>query len=70
MARSPGENNPERRSNGSQFYICLSRAVHLDGLYTVFAHVISGMDVLESLRQGDKITRIKLPKSALAQNVH
>lgn len=62
MARLPGEKNPERRSNGSQFYICLTKSPHLDGLYTVFARVVHGMDVVEKLRIGDKIIRMRLPK--------
>jgi len=44
MAKKPNPVNPERRSNGSQFYICLNRAKHLDGLYTVFAKVINGIE--------------------------
>jgi peptidyl-prolyl cis-trans isomerase B (cyclophilin B) len=63
MSRLPGERNPERHSNGSQFYICLTDAPHLDGLYTVFAEVINGLEVVEQLRAGDKIIRIRLPKN-------
>ncbi len=62
MARLPSEANPERRSNGSQFYICLSRGRHLDGLYTVFGEVISGMENVEKLRPGDKIIAVRLPR--------
>jgi len=62
MARLASEVNPERRSNGSQFYICLGRARHLDGLYTVFAEVINGFDVLEKLRPEDKILQVKFPR--------
>ena len=63
MARFPGQINPLRRSHGSQFYICLSRAQHLDGLYTVFGEVIAGSDVLGRLRKDDKIVRVLLPRS-------
>lgn len=62
MARFPSETNPERKSNGSQFYICLSRARHLDGLYSVFAEVIRGMDNVERLRIGDKILAVRFPQ--------
>jgi len=63
MARFPSQVNVERRSNGSQFYICLSSAPHLDGMYTVFAHIISGMENARKLGKGDRIIRVLLPKN-------
>ncbi len=39
--------NPQRRSNGSQFYFCIKPQPQLDGKYTVFGQVIQGMDVLQ-----------------------
>ncbi|GAB4348859.1 MAG: hypothetical protein Kow0099_31600 [Candidatus Abyssubacteria bacterium] len=42
MARS---SHPD--SAGSQFYVCLAPAPHLDGNYTVFGRVIEGMDVVQ-----------------------
>ena len=41
MARGP---NPD--SAGSQFFICLDSAPHLDGQYTAFGKLIKGEDVL------------------------
>jgi peptidyl-prolyl cis-trans isomerase B (cyclophilin B) len=41
MARSA---NPD--SAGSQFFICLGRAPHLDHSYTAFGKVVEGLDVL------------------------
>jgi peptidyl-prolyl cis-trans isomerase B (cyclophilin B) len=46
-ARLPDNVNPQRHSNGSQFYVCLVPQPKLDGQYTVFGNVIRGMDVLE-----------------------
>ena len=46
-ARIGDKVNPQRRSNGSQFYVCLSPQSQLDGKYTVFGNVIQGLDVLE-----------------------
>ena len=46
-ARLPDKVNPQRHSNGSQFYVCLIPQPKLDGQYTVFGGVIQGMDVLE-----------------------
>ena len=63
MARLPSEVNPERNSNGSQFYICLGSAPHLDGLYTVFARVINGLENVDRLRPGDRILEVKFPKN-------
>ncbi|MCC6953833.1 MAG: peptidylprolyl isomerase [Deltaproteobacteria bacterium] len=60
MARLSDQINPERLSNGSQFYICLAPAPHIDGLYTVFANVRSGMDVVERLRKGDRIISVRV----------
>jgi cyclophilin family peptidyl-prolyl cis-trans isomerase len=44
MARLPDSANPQRDSNGSQFFICVAPCPSLDGQYTVFGHVIQGMD--------------------------
>lgn len=49
MARLPDPINPGRRSNGSQFYICLKPMPNLDGQYTVFGHVIEGLDALDQI---------------------
>lgn len=49
MSRLPDKINPARRSSGSQFYICLKPMPNLDGQYTVFAHVASGMELLDAI---------------------
>jgi cyclophilin family peptidyl-prolyl cis-trans isomerase len=49
MAREGDQVNPQRRSNGSQFYICLSDLPQLDGKYTIFGKVVKGMDVADSI---------------------
>lgn len=51
MARLGNDVNPEKRSNGSQFYICLEPQTFLDGDYTVFAQVEEGMEVVEKIAQ-------------------
>ena len=48
-ARIGDKVNPQRRSNGSQFYVCISPQPQLDGKYTVFGNVIRGLDVLEMI---------------------
>jgi len=44
MARSEDYN-----SAGSQFFICLTRAPHLDGRYAIFGKVTEGMDVVDEI---------------------
>jgi len=43
------DNNPEKKSSGSQFYFCLARLAQLDGNYTVFGKVVEGMDVVDKI---------------------
>jgi cyclophilin family peptidyl-prolyl cis-trans isomerase len=42
----------------SQFYITLRATPQLDGAYTVFGKIVSGMDVVEKLAIGDRIIRV------------
>ena len=46
-------------SNDSQFFICISEQPHLDGKYTLFGQVSAGEDVLDRIRQGDRILRMR-----------
>jgi cyclophilin family peptidyl-prolyl cis-trans isomerase len=69
MARLPDSANPERESNGSQFYICVADCPSLDDQYTVFAHVIRGMDKVKKIANlprdahDDPTTRIEMEAS-------
>lgn len=45
-----------------QFFITTSPAPHLDGRYTIFGKVISGMEVVHALQKGDKIIDMILVK--------
>jgi len=49
MARRDDSVNPQRRSNGSQFYFALGNLSTLDHTYTVFGQVVSGLDVLQDI---------------------
>lgn len=60
MARQGDQVNPERRSSGSQFYICLAAAPHLDGAYTLFGQVVEGMDVVLKINRGDRMEKVKI----------
>jgi peptidylprolyl isomerase/peptidyl-prolyl cis-trans isomerase B (cyclophilin B) len=55
MARSQ---HPD--SAGSQFYICYGTTTHLDGQYTVFGKVVSGMELVDRIKQGDKMTSVAI----------
>jgi cyclophilin family peptidyl-prolyl cis-trans isomerase len=45
-------------TGGSQWFVTHSRQPHLDGGYTVFGSVISGMDVVDRIERGDIIKSI------------
>ena len=47
-------------SAGSQFYITLAPAHFLDGQYTVFGRVVSGMDVVDGIKAGDRMKSVRV----------
>ncbi len=47
-------------SASSQFYIALEDLPSLDGDYAVFGKVVEGMDVVERIKQGDRISTAKV----------
>lgn len=49
MARLGDQANPERESSGSQFYIALKDLPQLDGAYTVFGEVVSGLSIVDKI---------------------
>ena len=48
-ARLGDQVNPEKASSGSQFFINVKDNAFLNGGYTVFGNVISGMDVADKI---------------------
>ena len=50
-------------TNGSQFFITHVATPHLDGMHSVFGHVIEGQEIVNTIAQGDKIETIKIIRS-------
>ena len=53
-------------TGGSQWFVTHSPQPHLDGGYTVFGRVVSGMDVVSRIARGDIIRRISVTEGAAA----
>ncbi|HVA98373.1 MAG TPA: peptidylprolyl isomerase [Bacteroidia bacterium] len=49
-----------RDTGGSQFFICISRQAtqHLDRHHTCFGKVVEGLEVIDTIKQGDVIEKI------------
>jgi len=52
--------NAGPNTNGSQFFITHLPQPHLNGKHTVFGKVVSNQNVVDSIRQGDKIEQVKI----------
>jgi peptidyl-prolyl cis-trans isomerase B (cyclophilin B) len=47
-------------TNGSQFFITHSPQPHLDGRHTVFGKVVEGQDIVNAIRQGDRMIKVEI----------
>ncbi|RPJ85542.1 MAG: hypothetical protein EHM13_00690, partial [Acidobacteria bacterium] len=61
-----GMANSGPHTNGSQFYVTLGDRSYLDGNYTVFGQVVSGLDVVHSIVQGDYIDHVRIVRAGEA----
>jgi cyclophilin family peptidyl-prolyl cis-trans isomerase len=57
--------NAGRDTNGSQFFITFAPVPRLNGGYTIFGQVVSGMDVVNGIRRRDPDTNPDYPGDAL-----
>lgn len=55
--------NAGPNTNGSQFFITHGPTPHLDGKHTVYGETTKGQDVVDAIRQGDKIEKITIHDS-------
>ena len=53
-----------RDTGGSQFFICHNRqnTKHLDRQHTAFGKVVEGLDIIDLIKQGDKIQKMVVLK--------
>jgi peptidylprolyl isomerase len=55
-------------TNGSQFFITIVPTPWLDGRHTVFGNVIEGQNVVNAIKQGDRIERVTIIRNGVAAN--
>ncbi len=56
--------NAGPNTNGSQFFITHIATNWLDGKHTVFGKVVSGLEVVDAVKQGDKIKSVTIEGDA------
>ncbi|MDR0474955.1 MAG: peptidylprolyl isomerase [Treponema sp.] len=60
--------NAGPNTNGSQFFITHKETPWLDGKHTVFGKVVQGQNIVNAVRQGDKIEKIVIIRNGAAAN--
>lgn len=70
-ARMGDHVNPTRASSGSQFYIVQNQrgTPHLDGQYTIFGEVVSGLKVVDAIAMRDMGNGMGTPRERIEMKV-
>jgi len=55
----------DKDTENSQFFITHSMQPHLDGGYTAFGSVVEGLDVVDSIMEGDRVVRARIEVTAV-----
>jgi peptidylprolyl isomerase len=58
--------NSGPHTNGSQWCVMLGNRSYLNGDYTVFGHVVQGLDVVFAIAQGDEVKSVKIVRAGKA----
>lgn len=58
--------NAGPNTNGSQFFITHVATPHLDNRHTVFGHVVTGQNVVDSIEKGDYIVHVNILRKGAA----
>ncbi|MFX0123557.1 MAG: peptidylprolyl isomerase [Candidatus Hodarchaeota archaeon] len=56
-------------TGGSQFFLVRTPQPHLDGKHTVFGEITEGLEIIDKLRNGDKMTQVIISEiSSIIEN--
>jgi cyclophilin family peptidyl-prolyl cis-trans isomerase len=55
--------NSGANTNGSQFFITLAAAPHLDDVHSVFGRVTEGIETVNAIVEGDTILAVSITES-------